>query len=809
MPDSPTGPLSDSVLGEGHTTPTRASSSDASRPTQVGPYRILDLLGEGGMGEVYRAERREPIHQVVAIKVVKLGLDSREVIARFESERQTLALMDHPAIAKVIDAGTTDAGRPYFVMEYVAGQPITTFCDEQRLSIEQRLQLFTQVCEAIAHAHTKTVIHRDIKPSNVLAYLQDGRPAVKVIDFGIAKALTGERGTDLTLDTGIGRAIGTYDCMSPEQADGSADIDTRSDVYSLGVLLYELLTGAKPFDHVTLVKAADAEIRRIIREVDPPRPSTKLSDLGALAPALAERRQARLDALASQLRSELEWIPLKAMRKERDRRYASADQLADDVRNYLAGRALLAGPETTSYRVRKFAKRNRTAIALAAVAAVAVIGATAFYVQSIRQEQARTQAALDESKKQQAEAERQRAKAESQRAEAQRQAAVARDSSNFLANILRNADPEKSFGENVTVVQALDRAVASLDGKGEKIEPLSEAMVRYIVGTTYRTLGRLKEALPQLERARELDAANRAPDDTQTSVTLSDLAWVYLNLGNTADAEKYYLQSLALDEKANPVDPLSIATSLLNLAQVYKNQQRFAEAEPLQLRALAMRRERLKEDDPLVLSALNNLAQFYWMTNQLEKAEPIARETLATRKRIHPPGHAEIARSTLNLSVLLRDQQKYADAEPLAREAVAMRRKLFPAQSPDLAVAVENLGRILYAMKQLDESETLLTEVLTIRQAALPEGDMRTVDTRFRLALITRDRGKLDEAEKAFREVLAAQTKKDPKAAPTRTTARTLAALLEQTKRPAEAGELLKTYGIASTTQPTTGPSRY
>src|SRR4051812_22035722 len=243
-------------------------------PEQVGPYRILERIGEGGMGSVYKAEQHRPVRRIVALKLVKPGLDTREVLARFEAERQALARMDHANIAKVLDAGADNLGRPYFVMEYVPGIPFTRFCDEQQLSLRARLELFCQVCDAIAHAHTKAILHRDIKASNVLAYLLDGKPLVKVIDFGIAKALTADRLTDRTFNTARGQPIGTYETMSPEQADGSADIDTRTDVYSLGVLLYELLAGAKPFDSATLVRSADAEIRRIIREVEPPRPST-------------------------------------------------------------------------------------------------------------------------------------------------------------------------------------------------------------------------------------------------------------------------------------------------------------------------------------------------------------------------------------------------------------------------------------------------------------------------------------------------------------------------------------------------------
>ena len=269
--------------------------------------------------------------------------------------------MNHPNVARVLDAD--ELGRPYFVMEYVPGKPITQFADEEKLSIKQRLQLFTQVCDAIAHAHTKSLLHRDIKAANVLASMEDGKPIAKVIDFGIAKALTGEKLTDRTYNTERSLAIGSYESMSPEQAEGSPDIDTRTDVYSLGVLLYELLTGAKPFDAQSLLKSADAEIKRIIREVDPPKPSTRLSGLTAAeGSTIATARRAQIDALTWELRSELEWIPLMAMRKERDRRHNSPIALADDIRDYLEGKPLLAAPDSAAYRVRKFIHRNRRSL---------------------------------------------------------------------------------------------------------------------------------------------------------------------------------------------------------------------------------------------------------------------------------------------------------------------------------------------------------------------------------------------------------------------------------------------------------------
>ena len=348
-------------------------SPSVSDVPQVEGYRIERKLGEGGFGEVFLAEQIRPIRRRVALKVIKPGMDSRAVIARFEAERQALALLEHAHIAQVFGAGATQAGLPYFIMEYIDGISITEYCDRHHLGIEERLSLFLQVCTAIQHAHQKGIIHRDIKPSNILVSEEDGRPTPKIIDFGIAKALH-QRLTEHTLFTGQGQLIGTPEYMSPEQAgEVSDDIDTRSDIYSLGVLLYELLTGTLPFSRETLGKAALAEIQRIIREEDPPQPSARLLSLGKRATAIAESRRTEAGILVRRLHRELEWIPLKAMRKERGERYRTAVELADDIQNYLNGDPLIAGPPTLWYQVRKYVRKHRAASIIVGLLLVIIV----------------------------------------------------------------------------------------------------------------------------------------------------------------------------------------------------------------------------------------------------------------------------------------------------------------------------------------------------------------------------------------------------------------------------------------------------
>jgi serine/threonine protein kinase len=382
--------------------PARAPAVTVDEPAMaerlgihIGPYRLMEQVGEGGMGLVFVAEQQQPVRRKVALKVLKPGMDTRQVVARFEAERQALALMDHPHIARVFDGGTTPAGRPYFVMELVKGLPITDYCDRNGLPVRERLGLFVAVCGAVQHAHQKGVIHRDLKPSNVLVVSHDGTPVAKVIDFGIAKAI-GQRLTDKTVYTQLAQLIGTPLYMSPEQAGQSGlDVDTRSDIYALGVLLYELLTGTTPFDPERLRTAGYDEMRRIIREEEPPKPSTRISTLGQAATTASERRQSDPRRLSALCRGELDWVVMKALEKDRNRRYESASAFAADVQRYLHDEPVQACPPSAWYRFRKLARRKKTSLAVAGLILlfVASLGGGAGWVMCDR---AAREAALDQ-----------------------------------------------------------------------------------------------------------------------------------------------------------------------------------------------------------------------------------------------------------------------------------------------------------------------------------------------------------------------------------------------------------------------------
>src|ERR1017187_3272740 len=430
---------------------------------RIGRYKLLEKIGEGGCGIVYMAEQTEPIRRRVALKIVKLGMDTRQVIARFEAERQALALMDHPNIAKVLDAGATDTGRPYFVMELVRGIRITDYCDQHNLSTRERLDLFMQVCHAIQHAHQKGIIHRDLKPSNILVASLDGVPVPKVIDFGIAKA-TQQPLTDKTLFTSFHQFIGTPAYMSPEQAEmGSQDIDTRSDVYTLGVLLYELLTGRSPFEQKELLEAGLDEMRRLIREKEPPKPSTRLSTLahGDLA-AIARSRHTEPPRLLHLVRGDLDWIVMKCLEKDRARRYETPSGLARDVERHLNHEPVTAAAPSAFYLVGKFIRRHRVALATAAALVVLVaVGVVGSVWQAVRATKAERQA---------------------------------RTVATFLKNMLNGVRPSRALGRDTKMLQEiLDKTAGSL-GKDLGNQPEVEAELRSTIGGVYQDLGEYQKA---------------------------------------------------------------------------------------------------------------------------------------------------------------------------------------------------------------------------------------------------------------------------------------------------------------------------
>eukprot|EP00913_Durusdinium_trenchii_P013367 g12548.t1 len=615
--------------------------------SRIGNYKILQQIGEGGFGVVYMAEQEEPIRRKVALKIIKLGMDTKQVIARFEAERQALAMMEHPNIAKVFDAGATQSGRPYFVMELVKGIPITEYCDQNHLKTEERLQLFVDVCGAIQHAHRKGIIHRDLKPQNVMVTLHDGRPVPKVIDFGISKA-TNQRLTERTLFTEYHQFIGTPQYMSPEQAEMSGlDIDTRSDVYSLGALLYELLTGTPPFEAKTLQHAGYAEIQRIIREVAPPKPSTRLATLVEQGTDSSRQSGGEPRTLSRLIAGDLDWIVMKAMEKDRTRRYESALELANDIQRHLRNEPVVAGAPSVSYQARKFVQRHRYGVIVSSAILVILLLGCVFTTIGFLQ------------------ASHERDLAHEARARADEQADRSKAIADFLQDMLVATDPERAtrldidvqqvlatardvFGnDHATVAATLSSLAAQLQSVGnyEGAEPLlresiriwkkhyganhiNVGMARSQLGALLRIKGDESNAKRELERSVEILKSQGKGDSLAVSDTLLYLADVLQNRGDYAGAEKVLRESLRIRRAAAPHQSLQIAITLNLLANVLVFSGNKKTLEPVLLECIAAFRKALPAESNVIAKVSLGAGEYYLGADQLDKAEEYLRESL-------------------------------------------------------------------------------------------------------------------------------------------------------------------------------------
>ncbi len=780
--------------------PTRSFQGSAAKPVgQIGPYKLLSVLGEGGFSVVYLAEQDKPVKRLVALKVIKPGMDTKQVIARFEAERQTLALLNHPNIAAVYDAGATEAGLPYFVMENVKGIPITEHCDRLKLSIEDRLELFLQVCDAVQYAHQKGIIHRDIKPSNILVSVDGEKAAPRIIDFGVSKAIT-QPLSERTLYTEQGQFVGTPEYMSPEQAEmGQQDIDTRSDVYSLGVVLYELLTGTLPFDPDTLREGSIENIKRIIREQDPKRPSTRLTGMGDEALKIAENRNIDLTNLKKRLNRELEWIPLKAMRKDRTRRYRSASEFADDIRNYLNRRPLIAGPESAAYRLKKFARRNRTLLTGVSAVLIVLIAATIVSTNfAIRAARARKEA-------------------ETARQEAEQEAKAAQSISDFLRkDLLESMDPYVSQGQEVTVRSFLDSASRKLEGKF-KNEPLIEALIRYTLGKTYRNLGTyddLERAEKHLLRASMLQSEELGDKNADTLNTLellgsvymrmgryqyaqtfldktvkgrtevfglndpntlsamNELAVLYLSWGRYKDAENIYLKALPISRSVFGEDATFTLLLTGNLADVYRFEGRYDDAEKLYLKVQENTSMLLQEEDPdtlyYTLYSMNGLGMLYIVEGKYDEAEQLFNTAYTIGDSILRKGHPDTLYSMNGLGIVYTAKKDYDQAEYYLSYALTTSRDQLGEDNPTTLTSLYCLGWLEYnrgnsenvegnsaqANEDYKKADEYLTEALIGRQKVLGDDHPATLETKNGLALLYKAMGRYSEAEQLFKEVL-------------------------------------------------------
>ncbi|MCI0540831.1 MAG: tetratricopeptide repeat protein [Verrucomicrobiales bacterium] len=777
--DSPADPM---AVG-----PTKVWPSLEKAGDRIGRYKLLQQIGEGGCGIVYVAEQEEPISRRVALKVIKLGMDTRSVIARFEAERQALALMDHPNIARVLDAGATETGRPYFVMELVRGTKITEYCDKAKLSTKPRLDLFLQVCSAIQHAHQKGVIHRDIKPSNILVTVNDGVAVPKVIDFGIAKATSGQKLTDKTIFTAFEQFIGTPAYMSPEQATlTSLDIDTRSDIYALGVLLYELLTGKTPFDAKELLAIGLDEMRRTIREKEPDQPSTRLSTLpGNELNTTAQRRGIDAPKLVGELRGDLDWIVMKALEKDRVRRYQTASGLARDIERHLRNEPVVACPPSNLYRFQKLVRRNKVAFAAAAAVVTAlVIGLGVATWMFVKERAAvREQIRL--------------------RQQAQAEAAKSQQVALYFRQMLAGVQPAVTPGRETTILQEILDKTAERIAKGLTNQPAVEAEIRNTLAIAYRELGQYEkseqmhhealalrkelfgDAHPDVARALRdagflvykesllAEAYSRLSEApvlqrrsyAETATSLENPAAVLLDQGKFIEAEAILRNVLATRRRILGSDDLSVAYLLDDLAVALAEQGKVREAEPMLRELLTVSRNLLPAEHPMIVRSLGNLAEVLGRLNKLAEAETLHREALAMQKRLIGGEHPNVAASLNSLAKVLQWQMKFAEAEALYRESLAIRKKAFGNEDLQVAGSLSDLGAVFAAQGKMIEAEPLFGEALAIRRKVLGDEHRDVVRSVHSLVFLLQQQGKLAQAEKLLAEVLPSSVEDRPQPA--------------------------------------------
>jgi non-specific serine/threonine protein kinase/serine/threonine-protein kinase len=690
------------------------------------------------MGEVWLAEQTEPLRRQVALKIIKAGMDSAQVVARFEAERQALALMDHPAISTVFDGGSTPEGRPYFAMEYVKGEPITTYCDRQRLTTTERLELFTQVCEGVQHAHQKGIIHRDLKPSNVLVTIQDDRPVPKIIDFGVAKA-TARHLTERTLFTELGVLIGTPEYMSPEQAEmGNLDIDTRTDVYALGVMLYELLTGALPLDRKQLRQAGLAEIQRIIREKEPPRPSTRVTPLGPASTEAAKNRHTEPHRLVSQLRGDLDWITLRALEKDRTRRYQTANALAADVRRHLNSEPVFAGPPSAVYRAGKFVRRHRFGVAAAAALVLllaAFAAAMAAQAHRIAQERDR----------------------------ANREAEAAHQVSEFLIRLFAVSDPSEARGNTITAREVLDTGSARI-AQELAGQPAVQGRLMSTMGTVYQSLGLYKDSAALYRQS--LDVRRRAlgSRDPAVAASLHDLGTLLVQSGDHAGAEAALQQALALREALSGVDSPEVAATVGSLAQLSYARGNYAKAEALFGRQLDTLRRLSPGHQEALSDSLNDLAMTVEQTrSDYARAQALLRESLEIRRKLFAGTHPKIAQGLNNLGMAHFRMHEYGPAEALLRESLAMNRKLFGEPHPEVTANLNNLGLVARDRGDYATANALFAQVVAMDRQLLGPGHLDLARSLNNWGEALRLGGDAGRAESVFRESLAIHARALPR----------------------------------------------
>jgi serine/threonine protein kinase len=679
----------------------------------LGPYRLLQKLGEGGMGQVWLAEQVSPVRREVALKLIKAGMYDDSVLRRFQSERQSLAIMDHPAIAKVFDAGATPEGQPYFVMEYVPGVPITDYCDEKKLKIRARLELFIQACEGVQHAHQKAIIHRDLKPENILVVEVDGKPMPRIIDFGLAKATT-PRIAGETVFTQVGSFVGTPGYLSPEQADpGALDIDTRTDVYSLGAVLYVLLTGSLPINLQQWQKLPLHEVLRQLREEDPPPPSTKIGLDKESTRTIAESRGMEPGQLASLLHGDLDWITMKALERDRARRYGSPSELAVDIGRYLKNEPVVARPTSAGYRLRKYVLRHRVAAGVTAGLILLLVGFAVLQAAQLRR--------------------------------ITRERDRANRITEFMTNMFKVTNPSEARGKTVTAREILDKASQDIDA-GLTKDPDLQARMMDVMGQVYDNLGLYARAQTLLQRAVDIRRRVLGPENPDTLRSMNDLARTLDHEGHYAEAETLVRQTLDIERRVlGPENPDTV-WSISNLGISLSREGRYAEAENLLREAFDTRRRILGPEHPQTLVSMSNLAAALADERQFVDAEKLLRETVDVKRRVLGREDLDTIVSLNNLASVLNSEGKYTEAERLFRETLDTRRRVLGPEHPQTLLSMINLADTLTKMGQYDEAEKMLQQTLEIQRRVLGPEHPYTAVTTYNLGSVAAHLGHRDDA---------------------------------------------------------------
>ena len=767
----------------------------------IGRYKLLGPIGEGGFGVVWAAEQREPVTRRVALKIIKPGMDSRQVLARFKAEQQALAMMNHPGVAKVLDAGTTDGGRPYFAMEHVPGIPITEHCDRHKLTIDERLELLILTCDAVQHAHQKGLIHRDIKPSNILVTNTDSGAQPKVIDFGIAKVL-GDGIAGATIYTRPGQMIGTPAYMAPEQIEQTSQgVDTRADIYSLGVLLYELLTGKHPLE----VKGRSLlEIQRRVVDQEPVRPSTRLSSLGIGTAEIARRFRTDARSLLRSMRGDVDWIVMKCLEKDPARRYDTTSALAEDLRRHLNDEPVLAGPPRTGYRLKKFVKRNRLGVGAACLVALILIGGIVGTGWGLRSALNARDAEADA---------RESALDNLALANAREQTAI--DALEAAANAQREAEARAVELEQVTEFQARQLGAVSVERMGTRMR---ESMMREIeasfdaspetpdaVEAQRRVATELLDQVNFSNLARQsieedilasaLDSARRqfADQPLIRARLLEKIALTTSNLGLFGSAISPQREALEIYRAEMTQDHLRTINAMFSLGRYLRHHGDYAESEALHAAVLDARRRLLGDDDPATLDVVSHMGGLLRNQGRMAEAEPFYREALEGRRRLLGSDSGSTVATIMGLGLLLKDQGRLTESEPYMVEALETSLRVSGLENARTATCMLNLAAVYRKQNRLEKAEPLILEGLRIRRAKLGDGNSRTIVARTTYCDLLRRQGHVDEAESCFRAILeVAHREVGAKHLQTMVAQEGLGGLLIETNRPGEAEPLLR-----------------